>query len=99
MAYRGVGASIKTKGGTKYTIESDGIIDVTTKVGEKVTEYKEVRLVGTNRMGDCIRCIMPKTKTKDGTTLPGGVTEIPIKLITKVIDSPGKNNYPAVKTE
>lgn len=94
MPYRGVGATFKSVTGTKYIVESDGIINVTTKVNGKVVEYKEVRLVGLNHMGDCIRVIAPRDKDNKN----GGPTEIPIKLITKVEDAK-KNDYPCVKTQ
>lgn len=81
---RGIGAVVAIKNGnktTKYTIENDGIINVT--AGK--AEYKGVRLVGTNQMGDGIRVI-----TEDGPR------EIPCKLITKIEDAK-KGAYPCVE--
>jgi hypothetical protein len=93
MPYRGVGAVVRVVGGTRYSIENDGIIDITTNVNGVPVVYKEARLVGLNHMGDCVRVNMPRDEKGKG----GGPTEIPINLITKIADSPGKNKYPSVK--
>lgn len=75
MPYRGVAAVVIVKTGnkkTKYTIENDAIVDIYTTGAT----YSGVRVTGVNRTGENIRYIAPE----------GGANEIPMSLITKVVD-------------
>lgn len=77
MANRGIGATFRIPSGIRYSIENDGIIDVFAKSGDKDIEHKRVRLIGMSILGDAIR-VVPET---------GGINEIPVSTITKVVDS------------
>lgn len=81
---RGVAATIIIGQGRykrKYMIENDAIVDIIT---DKIT-YSEVRVVGMNMTGDCIRVITNETQ----------LNEIPVNLIKNVKDC-GKKDFSGV---
>ena len=68
---------------SKYEIESDTIVNITTKSGG---EFKDLRVTGVSRMGDCIRCVSKKD----------GIVEIPLKTIETISDAV-QSGFPGVK--
>lgn len=77
MANKGIGATFRISTGEKYSVDRDGMINVKTKLGDTETEYKNLRLIGMNVLGDAIRAVMEK----------GGITEIATANIIAVEDA------------
>ena len=70
-------------GDSKYEIEADTIVNVTTNSGGK---FSNLRVTGTSRMGDCLRCVSKKD----------GIVEIPLKTIATIADAV-QSGFPGVK--
>ena len=72
-------------GNSKYEIESDTIVNIDLKNGGM---YKNLRVTGVSRMGDCLRCV-----SKDD-----GIIEVPFKSIDKIVDvDADKKEFAGVK--
>ena len=77
MANKGIGATFRISTGEKYSVERDGRINVRTKLGDVETEYKNLRLIGMNVLGDAIRAVVEE----------GGITDIATANIIAVEDA------------
>lgn len=70
-------------GSSKYEIESDTVVNIDLINGGA---YKSLRVTGTSRMGDCIRCVSKSD----------GIVEVPLKSIKTIVDAE-TTDFPGVK--